>query len=639
MVEVQPPQHTTNNCNNNNGDDVYNKHSSSSSALPINNTKPRTVLPGVDHSYKNFSGYNRPHHNHHSRAAQNNNSRLDYNNTHQIRQQNHSSKSNGVGNGVQRIKKFTLPPPSSNAQHNTQNNSHMSQSSHTSHNNIIKDRTYPLQQERATAYNRTAAERSSSDGVGRRTVSSDFHREHPRSNYDHQPTSYTSGPNERINSTTTYERGSRNSISGAGGSYSSSSSRVTGESSSRIRSEVEDRDSRLFNIGPGGEKRSSFEGGRRAEELSNNRDMTRTVSAGSYSQLARDSGGRAVNTSREFSSRDGGDFSRAASSSFASLGGEDLRVRDSGRDYSYAQGGYREERRVQHIDGVERSTSSYSSMGGGSSYSTAVDNSKKRARDYSFTVEREGARDVGSSYPPSERRSVLSDDYSRRNRWGEEKSTTAAAPQSSSYQQPKSYVGNKFRDAPPKSNDYMYEERYESSSRTSGVASRGDYSRIAERSGGVARGEYSKIADRASQSPQRSGRDEYSESRRSLPTYRGEYQHHSSSSYRQSEMDRGWEDKGKSYTSSEVQYSSRKESPISRRPPQQREQWDNPNSPGRPQYQQQQQQRDHPSSPNSRQHQQQQPREEFSTISHTKQNLTHQNNFTSQAVQHQESKR
>ena len=155
MVEVQPTQHTTNNCNNNR-DDVYNKHSSSSSSsMPINNTKPRTVLPGVDHSYKNFSGYNRSHHNHHSRAAQTNNSRTDYINTHnQIRQQNHSSSS--VGNGVQRIKKFTPPPPpTSNAhQYTTQNNSHMSQS-HTSHNNI-KDRTYtntnyPQQQERATA--------------------------------------------------------------------------------------------------------------------------------------------------------------------------------------------------------------------------------------------------------------------------------------------------------------------------------------------------------------------------------------------------------------------------------------------------------------------------------------------------------
>jgi len=477
----------------------------------------------------------------------------------------------------------------------------MSQS-HTSHN--IKDRSYyPQQQERATAYNRTSAERSQSDSVGRRTVSSDFHRELPRStnNYDHQPT-YT------FNSTT-YES---SRLRGAGG-YSSSS-RVSGESSSRIRSEIEDRDSRLFNIRPG-EKRSSFD---------NNRDMTRTVSAGSYSQLARDSGGggtRAVNPSREFSSN-GGEFSRAASSSYASLGGGELR--GSSRDSRYAQGGYKEERRVQQTDGVERSTSSYSSMGGGSSYSTAVDNSKKRARDYSYTVEREGARDVGSSYPPSERRAVSSDDYSRRNRWGEEKSATATTQSSAG----KSYVGNKFRDAPPKSNDYMYEERYESSSRTSEGASRGDYSRIAEKSGGVARGEYSQIANRASKSPQRGGRDEYSDSRRSsLPTYRGEYQHHSSSSYRQSEMDRGWEDKGKSYTSSEVRYSSRKESPISRRPPQQREQWDNPNSPGRPQYkqqQQQQQQRDHPSSPNSRQHQQQQPREEISR---------------SQAVQHQESKR
>jgi len=624
MVEVQPPQHTTNNCNtNNNGDDgVYSKYSSTSSALPINNNKPRAVLPGVDHSYKNFSGYNRPHHNH-SRAAQNNSRSSDYTNTqHQIRQ-NHSSSS--VGNGVQRIKKFTPPPTSSYAQHTTQNNSHMSQN-HTSHN--IKDRSYyPQQQERATAYNRTAAERSQSDSVGRRTVSSDFHTERPRSsnNYDYQPTSYTLGPNERINSTTIYERSSRNSISGAGG-YSSSS-RGVGESSSRIRSEIEDRDSRLFNIRPGGEKRSSFEGGRR-EELSNNRDMTRTVSAGSYSQFARDSGGgvsRAVNPSREFSRGD--HRLSAAGSSYASLAGEDLRVRVSGRDYPYAQGGYREERRVQQIDGGERSTSSYSSKGG---YSTAVDNSKKRARDYSYTVEREGARDVGSSYPPPERRAVPSDDYSKRNRWGEEKSTTAA-PQSSSYQQPKSYVGNKFRDAPPKSNEYMYEERYESSSRISGGASRGEYSRIAERSGGVARGEYSQIADRASKpaSPQRGGRDEYPESRRSLPTYRGEYRHHSSSSYRQSEMNREWEDKGKSYTSSEVRYSSRKESPISRHPPQQREQWDNPNSPGRPQYkqqqqQQQQQQRDHPSSPNSRQHQQQQPREEISR---------------SQAVQHQESKR
>jgi len=427
------------------------------------------------------------------------------------------------------------------------------------------------------------------------------------------------GPNERINSTTIYERSSRNSISGAGG-YSSSS-RGVGESSSRIRSEIEDRDSRLFNIGPGGEKRSSFEGGRR-EELSSNRDMTRTVSAGSYSQLARDSGGggtRAVNPSREFSSN-GGEFSRAASSSYASLGGGELR--GSSRDSRYAQGGYKEERRVQQTDGGERSTSSYSSMGG---YSTAVDNSKKRARDYSYTVEREGARDVGSSYPPSERRAVSSDDYSRRNRWGEEKSATATTQSSAG----KSYVGNKFRDAPPKSNDYMYEERYESSSKISGGASRGDYSRIAERSGGVLRGEYSQIANRASKpaSPQRGGRDEYSESRRSLPTYRGEYQHHSSSSYRQSETNRGWEDKGKSYTSSEARYSARKESPISRRPPQQREQWDNPNSPDRPQYkqqQQQQQQRDHPSSPNSRQHQQKQPREEISR---------------SQAVQHQESKR
>jgi len=492
---------------------------------------------------------------------------------------------------------------------------------HTSHNNIIKDRTYnyPQQQERTT-YNRTAAERSSDgSGVGRRTVSSDFHTERPRSsnNYDHQPTTYTSGPNERINSTTTYERSSRNSISGAGG-YSSSS-RGVGESSSRIRSEVEDRDSRLFNIGA--ERSYENKLGRR-EELSNNRDMTRTVSAGSYSQLARDSGGRAVNPSREFSRGDR--RLSAAGSSYASIAGEDLRVRDSGRDSRYAQGGYREERRRQEIDG-ERSTSSYSSMGGSSNYSTAVDNSKKRARDYSFTVEREGARDVGSSYPPSERRALSSDDYSKRNRWGEKSST--AAPKSSLYQQPKSYVGNKFRDAPPKSNDYMYEERYESSSRISGGA---------ERSGGVARGEYSQIANRASKpaSPQRGGRDEYSNSRRSLPTYRGEYQHNSSSSYRQSETDRGWEDKGKSYTSSEVRYSSRKESPISRRPPQQREQWDNPNSPGRPQYQQQQQQRDHPSSPNSRQHQQQQPREEISRT-----NATHQNNVMSQAVQHQESQR